>query len=71
MVTWQVRRLLFDLQRLGVDEYGVPLKAVVFSQHRSAVKHLDFVLAHAGVRIGIGPLVPIGPLGAPQPHEPA
>jgi len=45
----KVHRLLADLEALGVDDAGVPLKAVVFSQHRAAVRHLDFVLAHAGV----------------------
>ena len=45
----KVRRLLTDLENLGVDEHGVPLKVVVFSQHRQAVKHVDFVLAHANV----------------------
>ena len=45
----KVVRLLNDLAALGDDEDGVPLKAVVFSQHRSAIKHVDFVLSHAGV----------------------
>jgi len=45
----KIRRLLSDLEALGEDEHGVPLKAVVFSQHRAAVKHLDWVLSHAGV----------------------
>ncbi|KOO29940.1 snf2 super family [Chrysochromulina tobinii] len=45
----KLKRLLADLEALGVDENGVPLKAVVFSQHRAAIKHADLVLAHAGV----------------------
>ena len=45
----KLTRLLADLEALGVDENGVPLKAVVFSQHRAAIKHADLVLAHAGV----------------------
>ena len=45
----KLTRLLTDLEALGVDENGVPLKAVVFSQHRAAIKHADLVLAHAGV----------------------
>ena len=45
----KVRRLLADLEALGNDDNGVPKKAVVFSSHKTAVKHLDFVLARAGV----------------------
>jgi len=45
----KVRRLLADLAALGDDEEGVPLKAVVFSSHKWAVKHLDRALAGAGV----------------------
>ena len=45
----KVRRLLADLEALGNDANGVPKKAVVFSSHKTAVKHLDFVLARAGV----------------------
>ena len=45
----KLRRLVADLAALGSREDGSPRKAVVFSQHRAAVKHADLVLAHAGI----------------------
>ena len=45
----KIIQLLADLEALGDDEHGVPLKAVIFSQHRAAIKHVDFILSHAGV----------------------
>jgi hypothetical protein len=45
----RVSRLLSDLSALGTGPDGLPRKAVVFSQHRAAIRHLDFVLSHVGV----------------------
>ena len=45
----KIQQLLADLSALGCDAEGAPLKSVVFSQHRSAVKHLDWVLSQANV----------------------
>ena len=45
----KVSRLLADLEALGLDERGVPRKAVVFSQHKAVIRHLAFALRLAGV----------------------
>ena len=41
-------RLLADIRLLGVDEKGAPRKAVVFSAHLSAIRHLEVVLEREG-----------------------
>jgi E3 ubiquitin-protein ligase SHPRH len=45
----KVSRLLADLEALGLDERGVPRKAVVFSQHKAVIRHIAFALRLAGV----------------------
>ena len=45
----RIKQLLADVAALGCDAFGVPKKAVVFSQHRAAIKHVDLMLWYAKV----------------------
>ena len=44
----KVARLLADLRNLGVDENGARRKAVVFSAHLSAIRHVETILQREG-----------------------